>query len=63
MTVGDLSELVHGQRLEKFAVINKTTTWFDQLGPRLTQLREQKKAALGLLVKLIFRFVIKPTSE
>jgi len=50
MTVGDLSELVHGQRLEKFAVINTHTTWFEQLNPRLTELREQKKAALGLPV-------------
>ena len=50
MTVGDLSELVHGQRIEKFAVVNKNTVWFEQLNPRLAQLREQKKAALGLPV-------------
>lgn len=49
-TVGDLSELIHGKRIEKFAVINRDTTWFEQLNPVLSQLREQKKAALGLPV-------------
>jgi membrane protein len=49
-TVGDLSELIHGERIDKFAVKNKNTAWFDQLDPVLKQLREQKKAALGLPV-------------
>ena len=47
-TVGELSELIHGRRLDKFAVINEHTPWFDQLSPILFELKKHKKAALGL---------------
>lgn len=47
-TVGELSELIHGHRINKFAVVNSQTNWFETLRPILTDLREQKKAALGL---------------
>lgn len=50
-TVGELSELIHGERIDKFTVINTHTSWFDQLKPLLLELREQKKAALGLPIK------------
>lgn len=47
-TVGELSELIHGHRIDKFAVVNLETSWYQALKPVLTQLRQQKKAALGL---------------
>jgi len=49
-TVGELSELIHGHRIEKFAVIKANTTWHSTLKPVLMELRQQKKAALGLPV-------------
>lgn len=50
-TVGELSELIHGERIETFSVINENTSWYKQLKPILSDLRVQKKAALGLPIK------------
>jgi membrane protein len=50
-TVGELSELINAERIEKLSVINEQTIWFDKLKPVLSQLRVQKKAALGLPIK------------
>lgn len=47
-TVGELSELIHQKRIDKFTVVNEETKWYGTLKPVLTDLREQKKAALGL---------------
>ena len=52
-TVGELSEVIHGKRLEKFAVVHKSSPWHGQLLPILNELRDQKKAALGLPISTV----------
>lgn len=47
-TVGELSEIIHEKRLEKFGVISKTSPWFNQLSPLYAELQQHKKAALKL---------------
>jgi membrane protein len=47
-TVGELSEIIHGKRLEKIGVRRNESAWFQVLSPLLADLRAQKKAALGL---------------
>jgi len=49
-SVGELSEIIHGKRLEKFAVIHTNNTWAEKLTPILADLRAQKKTALGLSI-------------
>ncbi len=46
--VAELSELLHGKRLEEIAVLQQSQTWFTILSPLLLDLRKQKKAVLGL---------------
>jgi len=55
-TVGDLSELIHAYRLEKFAVSKRGTPWIEVLQPILMDLKEHKKAALGLPIASILNF-------
>ncbi|MFY0701482.1 MAG: YihY family inner membrane protein [Bermanella sp.] len=52
-TVGELSELIHGERISKLAVVDTHTSWFETLNPLLLSLREQKKTALGLPIKKV----------
>ena len=52
-TVGELSEVIHGKRIEKFAVIHRQSPWHEQLLPILNQLRDQKKTALGLPINAV----------
>lgn len=49
-TVGELSELIHGETLERLSVIKSNTPWFNVLKPKLLEIREQKKTALGLSI-------------
>lgn len=58
-TVGELSEIIHGKRLEKIGVLHTNNSWHEQLLPILNDLREQKKAALGLPIGS----VINPKKE
>jgi membrane protein len=52
-TVGELSEMINGKRLEKIGVISEASPWFESLSPLLAQLMEQKKAALGLPISRV----------
>jgi membrane protein len=54
-TVGELSEMIHGKRLEKIGVMSEVSPWFDTLSPLLAQLKQQKKAALGLPISTVIR--------
>lgn len=47
-TVGELSEVIHERRLEKFALQLADSPWITILKPILQDLKAQKKAALGL---------------
>ena len=47
-TVGELSEVIHERRLEKFALQLADSSWIVKLKPILQDLKAQKKAALGL---------------
>lgn len=47
-TVGELSEVIHGRLIDKFVLQLQGTPWLPVLDPILKDLREQKKAALGL---------------
>lgn len=54
VTVGELSELLHGRRLEKIGVLDEGSQWYPVLSPKLKNIREQKKAALGLPISSLF---------
>lgn len=47
-TVGELSEVIHERRLEKFALQLADSPWITKLKPILQGLKTQKKVALGL---------------
>ena len=53
VTVGELSEILHGKRLEKIGVSYEKGNWFATLSPLLDELREHKKAALGLPISTV----------
>ena len=54
-TVGELSEVIHERRLEKFALQLVDSPWVIKLKPILQDLKLQKKAALGLPISSVLR--------
>jgi membrane protein len=54
-TVGELSEVLHGKRIEELGVRKMETNWYQVLSPLLSDLRAQKKSVLGLFIADVFK--------
>lgn len=53
VTVGDLSELVHERRLDKLAVYQTDSDWFERLNPLFVDIRVQKKSILDIPISSV----------
>ena len=54
-TVGELSEVLHGKKIEQIGVVCKESEWFETLSPLMKELREKKKAALALPISKVVK--------
>ena len=51
--VADLSELVHGHRLDKLAVYLTDSDWYEHLNPLFTDIRSQKRSTLNISISSV----------
>ena len=47
-TVGELSELIHEHRLDKLAVYQRDSDWYEQLSPLFVDVRRLKREILNV---------------
>ncbi len=57
VTVGELSELVHGNHIKEFTVLMQSSSWYETLDPILADFQRQKKTTLGLPIASVLNNV------